>query len=83
MEIQILHWFESLHNPITDPIMYFITTLGNGGIFWIILAAAMLIILPKRYKKVGLSMAIAPYSFTHLLQWYYEAYVGKASCVLG
>ena len=59
MEIQILHWFESLHNPITDPIMYFITTLGNGGIFWIILAAAMLIILPKRYKKVGLSMAIA------------------------
>ena len=53
MEIQILHWFESLHNPITDPIMYFITTLGNGGIFWIILAAAM------RYKKVGLSMAIA------------------------
>ena len=58
MEIQILHWFESLHNPITDPIMYFITTLGNGGIFWIILAA-MLIILPKRYKKVGLSMAIA------------------------
>ena len=59
MEIQILHWFESLHNPITDPIMYFITTLGNGGIFWIILAVAMLIILPKRYKKVGLSMAIA------------------------
>lgn len=59
MEIQILHWFESLHNPITNPIMYAITTLGNGGIFWIILAVAMLLILPKKYKKVGLSIAIA------------------------
>ena len=54
MEIQILHWFESLHNPITNPIMYGITSLGNGGIFWIILAAAMLLIFPKKYRKVGL-----------------------------
>ena len=59
MELQILHWFESLHNPITNPIMYGITSLGNGGIFWIILAAAMLLIFPKKYRKVGLSMAIA------------------------
>ena len=59
MELQILRWFESLHNPITDPIMYAITSLGNGGIFWIILALAMLLILPKKYKKVGLSMGIA------------------------
>ena len=59
MEIQILHWIESLHNPITNPIMYGITSLGNGGIFWIILAAAMLLIFPKKYRKVGLSMAIA------------------------
>ena len=59
MEIQILHWFESLHNPITNPIMYGITSLGNGGIFWIILAAAMLLIFPKKYRKVSLSMAIA------------------------
>lgn len=59
LEIQILHWFEALHNPITNPIMYAITTLGNAGIFWIILAVAMLLILPKQYKKIGLSMAIA------------------------
>lgn len=51
MEIQILHWFESLHNPITNPIMYGITSLGNGGIFWIILAAAMLLIFPKNIEK--------------------------------
>lgn len=59
MEIQILHWFETLHNPITNPIFYVITTLGNAGWFWIILAVLMLTVLPKKYKKAGLTMAIA------------------------
>ena len=44
MELQILHWFESLHNPVTDPVMYAITCLGNAGIFWILLCAAFLFI---------------------------------------
>lgn len=59
MEIQILHWFEILHNPITNPIFYVITTLGNAGWFWIVLAVLMLTVLPKKYKKAGLTMAIA------------------------
>lgn len=59
MEIQILHWIETLHNPITNPIFYVITTLGNAGWFWIVLAVLMLTVLPKKYKKAGLTMAIA------------------------
>ena len=59
MEIQILHWFETLHNPITNPIFYVITTLGNAGWFGIVLAVLMLTVLPKKYKKAGLTMAIA------------------------
>ena len=59
MEIQILHWFETLHNPITNPIFYVITTLGNADWFWIVLAVLMLTVLPKKYKKAGLTMAIA------------------------
>ena len=59
MEIQILHWFETFHNPITNPIFYVITTLGNAGWFWIVLAVLMLTVLPKKYKKAGLTMAIA------------------------
>ena len=59
MEIQILHWFETLHNPITNPIFYVITTLGNAGWFCIVLAVLMLTVLPKKYKKAGLTMAIA------------------------
>lgn len=51
MEIQILHWFETLHNPITNPIFYVITTLGNAGWFWIVLAVLMLTVLPKKYKS--------------------------------
>ena len=59
MELKILHWFESLHNPVTDPFMYVITSLGNSGIIWIVIAALMLFVLPKRYRKVGLTVAIA------------------------
>ena len=59
MELQILHWFESLHNPVTDPIMYAVTCLGNAGIFWILLCAAFLFIpVFKKDRKLGLSMAI-------------------------
>ena len=67
MEIQILHWFETLHNPITNPIFYVITTLGNAGWFWIVFASKVFCcsacffsaFLPKKYKKAGLTMAIA------------------------
>lgn len=59
MELQILHWFGSIHNPVLNPIMYFFTCLGNAGIFWILLALALLTVFPKKYRKVGLTMAIA------------------------
>ncbi|MGN0317548.1 MAG: phosphatase PAP2 family protein [Lachnospira sp.] len=60
MELEILHWFASLHNPVLDTIMYGFTLLGEAGIFWIIIAALMLIGLPKKdYRKVGLTIAIA------------------------
>ena len=54
MELQILHWFESLHNPVTDPIMYAVTCLGNAGIFWILLCAVFLFIpVFKKDRKLG------------------------------
>lgn len=59
MELQILHWFEQLQNPVTNPIMYGFTLLGEFGAVWIVLAVAMLFFLPKRYRKIGLTVAIA------------------------
>ena len=59
MELVILHFFESLHTPVLDKIMYYLTMLGEKGIFWIIIALLFLFVLPKRYRKVGLTMAFA------------------------
>ena len=58
MELEILHWFESLHNPILDAIMYAITSLGNAGAIWIIMALVFVTVLRKNYGKAGWSMAI-------------------------
>ena len=38
MELKILHWFEELHNPVLDFLMYQITCLGNGGLIWLVIA---------------------------------------------
>lgn len=58
MELEILHWFESLHTPILNYIMYVITCLGNAGLVWILLALAMLTVFPKKYRKIGLTVAV-------------------------
>lgn len=42
-EFDLLYWFQSLHNPVLDKIMLFITSLGDAGIFWILLTVVMLI----------------------------------------
>ena len=75
MEIQILHWFESLHNPVLNPIMYGITTLGDKGLFWILMALMCLTILPKKYRKVGFTMAVA-LIFSVILIPFYVHYQG-------
>lgn len=57
MELQILHWFESLHNPVLDAIMYGITFLGDKGWFWIALSLAFLVIpVFKKDRKLGMAM---------------------------
>lgn len=57
-DLPILDWLaEHLHCGFLDAVMPAITVLGNGGIFWIVLAVIM-IIIPK-YRKAGLSMGLA------------------------
>ena len=43
-EFDVLYWFQGLHNPILDKITVAITSLGNAGIFWIIVTALMFIL---------------------------------------
>ena len=57
-DIPVLDWIaEKLGCSFLDTIMPWITKLGDGGIFWIAVAAILLFI-PK-YRKAGLSMGIA------------------------
>lgn len=57
MEIQILDQIQKMRSPIGDEIMCFITSLGNAGWIWIVLAAALLM-YPKT-RKTGCIVAAA------------------------
>lgn len=48
---------ENVRNPILDNIMIFITSLGDGGFIWI--AATILLLIPKKTRKVGIMSAVA------------------------
>ena len=48
---------ESVRNPLLNSIMIFITTLGNGGIIWIVATVALLI--SKKTRKAGIMSGIA------------------------
>lgn len=57
LEIQILDWIQTIRTPAGDVLMPFITSLGDGGIIWIVLTAALLAI-PKT-RKTGIVLVAA------------------------
>lgn len=56
-EMDLLYWFQSLHNPVLDKVNIAITTLGNAGCIWIVLTIAMLIFCKD--KRVGWTSGLA------------------------
>lgn len=57
-DLPILEWIaENLYCPFLDAVMPLVTKLGDAGIFWILIAVALLI-FPKT-RKIGLSMGAA------------------------
>ena len=56
-EFDFLYLLQELHNPVPDKIMVAITTLGDAGLIWILLAVALL--FTKKYRKYGATMALA------------------------
>ena len=57
MELRFLDFLQTIHTPLLDKILAFITSLGNAGIIWIVLAV-VLRILPKT-RKTGIIVAAA------------------------
>ena len=57
-DLPILDWIAAnIRCPALDAAMPVITLLGDAGIFWI--AVAVLFLLTKKYRKIGLGMALA------------------------
>ena len=57
-DLPILDWIaEKLWSPFLDAVMPIITMLGDAGIFWIVLAVALLCF--PNTRKIGLSMGAA------------------------
>lgn len=57
MELRFLDFLQTIHTPLLDKLLAFITSLGNAGIIWIVLAVVLLI-LPKT-RKTGIIVAAA------------------------
>ena len=57
VEFSILYWFQGLHNPVLDKFEVAVSSLGNAGILWIILALLMVILCKD--KKGGWSAGAA------------------------
>ena len=56
-ELDLLHWFQSIHNSFLDWIVPKITMLANGGWFWIVVTL-LLLILPFN-RKMGVQATIS------------------------
>lgn len=56
-EFVILNWLQTIHSSILDKIMVFITSLGNVGLIWLVMAV-ILMLIPKM-RKTGIMMTAA------------------------
>ena len=54
MELEILHAIQGLRREWLDPLMIFLSALGNHGLFWILLSIVLAI--PKRTRCCGFTM---------------------------
>ena len=57
MELSILHALQNIHAPWLDPVMIFVSFLGNGGLFWI--ALSVLLVCFKKTRRCGILMMAA------------------------
>ena len=64
MELQILHGIQGLHNEFLNSVMIFFSTIGNGGMCWIVVSILLAVI--PRTRKCGFTM-MASMALTFLL----------------
>lgn len=57
-EFDLLYALQGLHSPGMNIAMKAVTALGNGGLFWIALAAVFIIFV-RKYRAMGMQMGAA------------------------
>lgn len=58
LEKEILLFFQdTVRNPVLNPVLIVITTLGNAGIVWVLLSIGLMI--PRRTRRTGLTALLA------------------------
>lgn len=77
MELQFLEFLESIHSPMLDKFMIFITSLGNGGIIWIILALIIFFQKNKRDKREGLTLIFGLIIFSIIGLLILKPFIGR------
>lgn len=56
-DLSVFEWIQSIQCGFLNAVMVFITTLGNAGAIFIVLALVLL--FTKKYRKAGLAVAVA------------------------
>lgn len=56
-EFDFLYAIQQIHQPLLDKIMVFLSTLGNAGIFWIVLS--LILCIPGKTRTAGIQMLIS------------------------
>lgn len=64
MELKILLVIQSMHNDSLDKLMVFLTSLANGGWFWICLG--ILLLIPKKTRLLGFTVFLS-LTFMHII----------------
>lgn len=54
--MEILQFLQELHHPLWNKVMIFITTLGNAGFIWIVIA--LVLTLRKDTRRTGLTLGL-------------------------
>lgn len=57
LEIQILDFIQTLHNPILDQIMIVVTSLADHGWLWIVIGIVLASM--KKYRRYGIALLLA------------------------
>lgn len=56
-DLSIFQWIQTIQSPVLSAILKVITTLGEAGIIFILLAFVLLFI--KKYRKIGVAVIVA------------------------